>query len=110
MLTLTRRWRVSGEQRRVEAVADLFGEATDVFVDVAGRNCDREFVSAQAGDQTGRWDSRRQSLRNGAKHEIATGVAEHVVDLLEAVDADHKQRHVAAVHIGSWQIFASSWA
>src|SRR5688572_3432170 len=89
---------VSGQQSSVEAVADLFCEAAEVFADVAGRNCDREFVSAQTSEQTGRWDSRRQSLRNGAKHQIAAGIAEHVVDLLEAVDPDHQQRHVAAVY------------
>src|SRR5829696_2165865 len=91
---------VSGQQRCVEAVGDPFSEAAEVFADVAGRNCDGEFVSAQTSDQTGRRNSARQSLRNGAKHEIATGVAEHVVDLLKAVDADHEQRHVAVVYHG----------
>src|SRR6188474_2230789 len=90
---------VPGQQRCVEAVGDPFGEAAEVFADVARRNCDREFVSAQTSDQTGRRSNARQSLRNGAKHEIATGVAKHVVDLLKAVDADHEQCHVAAVYL-----------
>src|SRR5207247_8137706 len=74
---------VSGQQRGVEAVANLFGKAAEVFADVARLNCDRKFVSAHTREQTGRRNSARQSLRNGAKHEIATGVSEQVVDMLE---------------------------
>ena len=67
MLTLTRRWRVSGQQRRVEAVADLLREAAEVFADVARRNCDREFVTAQASDQTGRRNQRASIAREMAR-------------------------------------------
>ena len=40
-------------------------------------------------------DLRPQSLGNGAQHQIAVGVAEHVVDLLEPVETEHQQRDLA---------------
>ena len=56
----------------------------------SGRNRDGEFVAAQSRDHAGCRNRRRQPLRHRAQHEIAAGVAEHVVDLLEAVEADHQ--------------------
>ena len=80
----------AGEQRFVEACTDLLGKTADVLADGDRRNCDGELVPAQARDQTRRRHHRHQPLGNGAKHEIATGMTEHVVDLLEAVDADNQ--------------------
>ena len=36
-----------------------------------------------------------------AQHEIAAGVAQHVVDLLEAIEADNQYRHLALVSLGA---------
>ena len=92
---------IAGQQRCVEAGADLVGETADVFADIAGPNRDGEFVAAQSRDHAGSRNRRRQPFRDRAQHEIAAGVAQHVVDLLEAIEADNQYRHLALVSLGA---------
>ncbi len=63
------------------------------------RDRDGEFVAAQARHQGGAAGFRVQSFGHRAQHEVAAGVAEHVVDLLEGVEADHQQRDLAPLRL-----------
>jgi hypothetical protein len=57
----------------------------------------REFVAALAPDQVRGAQRRQQPRRAVAQQLVAGDVAERVVDVLEAVEVDEQQRHLAAV-------------
>ena len=58
---------------------------------------DREFVAAHAPDMAVGADFVDQALGDGAEHRVALGVAEGVVDRLEAVEVEEhdRARHIA---------------
>ena len=64
-------------------------------LDLRAADHDRELVAAQAGHQAGPLERGAQMAGDGAEHLIAAGMAERIVDLLELVDVDHQQRHLA---------------
>ena len=85
----------SGQKRGVERKRDAFGQLRDRLGGFGAGDRDGEFVAAQARDQRRAAGLRVQSLGHRTQHEVAAGVAEHVVDLLEGVEADHQQRDLA---------------
>ena len=68
-----------------------------------------KLVAAETRDDAA-FRSRGQPIGNGAQHEIAIGVAEHVVDLLEAVEANYQQRDFGCLAFARPQIIAASRA
>ena len=58
-----------------------------------GGDRDGEFVTGQARHDSGTGGLGLQPFGHSMQHAIAAGVPEHVVDLLESVEANNQQRH-----------------
>src|SRR5436190_1395552 len=71
-----------------EGAEDRDGEALRAFEVVAGGAHDQEFVAAEARDQAFGGDRVLDAARGAGDHLVARGVAEHVVDDLEAIQVD----------------------
>ncbi len=74
----------------------LAREALDRGPIAAFRNHDRELVAAEAGEEMVLCKNASDQLRNLDEKLVAGGVAERVVDLLEAVEIEQKERAVRA--------------
>ena len=64
---------------------------------VDARQQDRELVAAEAGDDVGRAQPLAQHARDARQQAVAGGVAEGVVDGLEAVEVEHERGALGAV-------------
>ena len=73
-------------ERGQEVVRDVVGGGAGVVVEVGQQQ--HELVAAVAGEQVGRARAGRQARRDLAQQLVAGGVAERVVDELEAVEVD----------------------
>ena len=56
-----------------------------------------EFVAADARHGVALADDLLQALRGGAQDAVAGGVAQRVVDVLEAIQVEEQQRHARAL-------------
>ena len=83
------------QQRAAEGQSDPLGELIHRFGGLGVGNGDREFIAAQPGDDPGGSDLGLQPLGDGTQNKVAAGMAKQVVDLLEAIEADHQQRNLA---------------
>ena len=75
---------------------DPLAQAADVGLALGADLDDGEFVAADAGDRVGLAQQRAQPLADFLDELVAGIVAERVVDLLEAVEIEHQQRHLLA--------------
>ena len=82
-------------QRTVEGTRDALGKLRDRLGERGTRNGYGKLVAAETGGNTRPSDLGGQPVRDGAQHEIAVGMAEHVIDLLETVEANYQQRDLA---------------
>ncbi len=76
---------------------DAVGQAFDLLAALRVGDDDRELVAAHAADMAVGADFIDQPLGDRAKHGVALGVAERVVDRLEAVEIEEQDRarHIA---------------
>ena len=83
--------------RLLDRIDDPLGQLLDLFAALRVGNHDREFVAAHAADVAVGADLVDQALGDGAKHRVALGMAEGVVDRLEAVEVEEhdRARHIA---------------
>ena len=65
----------------------------------AGGDRHDEFVAAQPGDELPRFQQGGDPLRRRHQHAVADGMAEAVVDQLEAVEIEEQQRQVAPLAV-----------
>ena len=83
----------SDHERRPERQRDAFGELRNRFGHGGGGNRDGEFVTGSGAPRFRHRGLGLQPFGHSTQHAIAAGVPEHVVDLLESVEADNQQRH-----------------
>ena len=65
------------------------------------REDDRELVAAEAGEEVGRAEGLAHGAAELGEDDVADGVPEAVVDLLEIVDIEHEQRERQRVDAGA---------
>jgi hypothetical protein len=87
-------------ERRVERAQRALRQLLRAVLDFGAADHDRELIAAQAGHKAGPRERGAQMAGDGAEHLIAAGMAERIVDLLELVDVDHQQRHLALLRGG----------
>src|SRR4051794_16452654 len=85
----------AGRKRRFERARNALGELCDRLVAIAAFARNGEFVSAKPGNDSAVARLGFQPTSDGLQHKISGGMAEHVVDALEAVKPDHEQRDLA---------------
>ncbi len=78
---------IGGRDQRDYALGELDGGSA--LVRLAGLD-DREFVAAETRDEIGRAQRLLQPVRGFLEERIAGGMAERVVDVLEAVEIEHE--------------------
>ena len=83
--------------RFLDRLDDPVGQLLDLLAALRVGDDDGELVAAHAADVAVRTDLVDQALGDGAKHGVALGVAEGVVDRLEAVEVEEHDRagHIA---------------
>src|SRR6202008_178164 len=81
----------------LDRIDDAVGKLLDGLAALRVNHNDREFVAAHAPDMAIGTDLVDQPLGDCAKHRIALGMAESVVDRLEAVEVEEhdRTRHIA---------------
>src|ERR1051326_7125931 len=91
---------VRRDRQRADLIEDALGHGAGA-AEVRVREDDRELVAAEAGEEVGR----AQRLAHGAaelgEDDVADGVAERIVDLLEVVDVEHQERERQRVDAGA---------
>ena len=83
-------------QRLDQGILDLACDGLGLLGPGQALDDDRELVAAGPRDRVGVAQVRGEALRDALQHLVAGGVAERVVDLLEAVKVEEQQPEVAA--------------
>ena len=100
----------AGQQRLVEGARRCARRSGSTFSPIsAQRNAMANSSPLSRATTPRAGHRRRQPLGNRAQHQVAIGVAEHVVDLLKAVEAEHQQRDLAAIGLGAWRSSRPDW-
>src|SRR5258706_12878327 len=89
----------SSQKRRLERERETFAQLRDGFGHANARDRYGKFIAAQPCDDSCAFDLGLQSFGHRTQHEAAAAVPQHVVDLLEAVEADDQQRYFARRHL-----------
>ncbi len=96
MLTATDVSSVAQRQRQARRVADALGDHHRLAVALQTLEQERELVASEAGHRVHRAQQAAEALGEHRQQQVAGGMAERVVDLLERVHVQEQQAHRGA--------------